>query len=78
MGFQINTEDGEDENAREMWTSLGALSSVLRQRGLKRPFCFLQKSAMSEVLSDLGERDGTCSPYTETVGSFSGRLKSRV
>lgn len=58
MGFHIESKDEENENEREMWTSLGALSSLLHRRGLKRPFCFLQESAKREVLADLGESDG--------------------
>ena len=58
MGFQIESKDEENENEREMWTSLGALSSLLHRKGLKRPFCFLQESAKREVLADLGDSDG--------------------
>lgn len=48
MGFEIRVEDDE------LWTSLGALSGLLRRKGLKNPFCFLQESAKQEVLSNLG------------------------
>ena len=57
MGFEIRVEDAESSATGrdvEMWTSLGALSGLLRKKGLKRPFCFLQESAKREVLGDLG------------------------
>ncbi|KAI0092858.1 haloacid dehalogenase-like hydrolase domain-containing protein 2 [Irpex rosettiformis] len=57
MGFELQDTRGlgETGSGREMWTSLGALSSHLRRRGLVRPFCLLEPSSKDEVLSGLGE-----------------------
>ncbi len=57
MGFELQDTTGLDETGkgREMWTSLGALSSHLRKHGLVRPFCLLEPSSKDEVLSGLSE-----------------------
>ena len=67
MGFDIRIEDEDSVNSptdREMWTSLGALSGVLQAKGLKRPFCLLQKSAQREVLRDLDVHTGNGASFT--------------
>ena len=61
MGFEIYVEEDEGSSADgdiELWTSLGALSGVLRQRGLRKPLCLLQESAKREVLHDLDSSVG--------------------
>ena len=52
MGFEL--EAGVDEyQGRELWTSLGAVSALLKKRGLNRPYCLLEPSAREEILRDL-------------------------
>ena len=57
MGLELHDTDGPDDagKGREMWTSLGALSSHLRRNGLVRPFCLLEPSSREEVLSGLSK-----------------------
>lgn len=59
MGFELQHPPTSDASGkgREMWTSLGALSSHLRSKGLKRPYCLLEQSSRDEVLRDLKGSD---------------------
>ena len=55
FGLQCDAEHREDAKTqgREMWTSLGAVSALLKKRGLRRPYCLLEPSAREEILRDL-------------------------
>jgi hypothetical protein len=56
MGFELaDTKDVDAGQGREMWTSLGGVSSLLQRRGLARPFCLLEPSAKEEVLQNIGQ-----------------------
>lgn len=60
MGFELVTGNigGATANGREMWTSLGAVGSLLQKRGLRKPFCLLEPSSKDEILRDLGPTSG--------------------
>ncbi len=51
LGFEIKID--ERGRGREIWTSLGATSSLMRKQGLRRPFCFLEHSSKDEILKDI-------------------------
>ncbi|KIP06081.1 hypothetical protein PHLGIDRAFT_107411 [Phlebiopsis gigantea 11061_1 CR5-6] len=57
MGFELKGDvgqgSGEKSQSREMWTSLGAVSALLKRRDLSRPYCLLEPSAREEILRDL-------------------------
>lgn len=55
IGFELNAPAADEvEQGRELWTSLGALTSELRRQRLSNPYCLLEHAARSEVLRDLG------------------------
>ena len=54
MGFELKDDPSNASGkGREMWTSLGAVSSLLQKKGLRKPFCLLEPSSREEILRDL-------------------------
>ncbi|EAU82267.1 haloacid dehalogenase-like hydrolase domain-containing protein 2 [Coprinopsis cinerea okayama7 len=60
LGFDfqdVNESGGGDK--KEVWTSIGSVARSLREKGLKRPYLLLSKSASEEVLAELSGEPGT-------------------
>ncbi|KAG9311809.1 HAD-like domain-containing protein [Chiua virens] len=61
---------GLDVRRAELWTSIGALKSVLKELGVKRPYMLLSQSALEECAEEpetQGEPSSPSSPYDAVV-----------
>ncbi|PFH45930.1 hypothetical protein AMATHDRAFT_200130 [Amanita thiersii Skay4041] len=62
QGFDVSN----DEQRKDVWTSIGAVRQVLREQRLHRPYLLLSESACDE-LADLRNTDGAVTSYDSVV-----------
>ncbi|KAI0300582.1 haloacid dehalogenase-like hydrolase domain-containing protein 2 [Multifurca ochricompacta] len=61
-------EMGIETHDNEVWTSIGAVNSLLRDRGVERPFILASESAAEECRRDI--HDNPVLPYDSVVVAF--------
>ncbi|KAJ7468303.1 HAD-like domain-containing protein [Mycena galericulata] len=58
LGFDVQDPVVRGECGREVWTSIGAVRSVLEDMGVRRPYLILSDSARQELLGDASAHEG--------------------